>query len=70
MADSFHVARGLRYGWAVRRVGCDRARKLFQKKHRAVAYARRLARAAGGVLWIHDAGGRIAGRHDYGTVGA
>jgi hypothetical protein len=52
------VDRG-RGGWAVRKVGSERATKVFPSQKKAIAFARDGARKQGDVLYIHSRDGSV-----------
>jgi hypothetical protein len=52
------IERG-RGDWAVRRVGSDRATKVFPSQKEAVTFAREIARRQGDTLYIHGRDGSV-----------
>ena len=52
------VDRG-RGDWAVRRVGSERATKVFQSQKEAVTFARKVAKKQGDTLYIHGRNGSV-----------
>ena len=62
-----HVAPDRQGGWSVRKSGADKATRAFNSKSDAVAYARELAKKAGGELYIHGRDGTIREKDTYGN---
>jgi Uncharacterized protein conserved in bacteria (DUF2188) len=60
-----HVVPDQYGGWSVRKAGANKARRAFGKKSEAVAYARELAKKAGGELYIHGKDGTVRERDTY-----
>ena len=52
---SQHVVPNSKGEWVVRRSGSARATRVFESRHRAVEYAKRLAQKSGAELYIHRA---------------
>lgn len=62
-----HVVPDQRGAWSVRKEGADRATRVFSTKGDAVAYARDLAKKAGGELYVHAKDGSIRDKVTYGN---
>lgn len=60
-----HVVPSQSGGWAVRRSGASRARRVFETQSDAVAYARDVARKERSNLYIHDRDGTVRHRDTY-----
>jgi hypothetical protein len=57
-----HVVPAIAEGWIVRRYGAERALKRFATKRKAVAFANRIRKACGCVMFIHLRDGNIERR--------
>lgn len=62
-----HVVPDQHGSWSVRRDGAERATRVFTSKGDAVAFARGLAKKAGGELYVHAKDGSIRDRDTYST---
>ena len=60
-----HVVPDQHGRWSVRKAGADRATRAFATQSDAVAYARDVAKKAGGALYIHRKDGTIRDRDTY-----
>jgi hypothetical protein len=63
------VDRG-RGGWAVRKVGSERATKVFPSQKKAIAFARDSAKKQGDMLYIHGRDGSVKEKATYGVQGS
>ena len=63
------VDRG-RGGWAVRKVGSERATKIFPSQKQAIAFARDSAKKQGDMLYIHSRDGSVQEKATYGAPGS
>lgn len=57
-----HVAPSMSGGWSVRRYGAERALKRFTTKRKAVAFADRIRKACGCVMFVHYRDGTVERR--------
>lgn len=62
-----HVVPNSKGEWVVRRSGSARATRVFETRHGAVKYAKRLARKSGAELYIHRGDGTVQARDCYGV---
>jgi len=53
--------------WAVRRVGSERATKVFSSQKKAIIFARDIAKKEGNELYIHNRDGRVREKASYGS---